>query len=55
MVHTVTSQEDTLTSRDNDRRMQAEIEIRRDKQADRNSRCAVKTFSDCDRKYFKAT
>lgn len=34
---------------------QTETEIRRDRQADRNSRCAVKTFSDSDSKYFKVT
>lgn len=48
-------QEVTLTSRGNDSGRQAEIEIRRDRQAHMNSRCALKTFSNSDSKYFKVT
>lgn len=45
----------TLTSRSGDGGMQAETEIQRDRQADRNSRCAAKTFSESDSKFFQVT
>lgn len=45
----------TLTSRSHDGGTQTETEIKRDRQADRNSRCAAKTFSDSDSKYFQVT
>lgn len=39
----------------NDGGRRAEMEIRGDRQADMNSRCALETFSDSDSKYFKVT
>lgn len=44
-----------LTSQSGDGGMQAETEIQRDRQADRNSRCAAKTLSESDSKFFQVT